>query len=90
MPSRSTARLAALTVAAVCSTASTVVLTSPAHADSVRIHDIQGTTRISPLAGQKVADVPGIVTATRTYGSSKGFWMQDPTPDDDPPPGGPP
>ncbi|MGW5279808.1 endonuclease/exonuclease/phosphatase family protein [Streptomyces collinus] len=84
MPSRSTARLAALTVAAVCSAASTVVLTSPAHADSVRIHDIQGTTRISPLAGQKVADVPGIVTATRTYGSSKGFWMQDPTPDDDP------
>lgn len=82
MPSRSTARLAALTVAAVCSAASTVVLTSPAHADSVRIHDIQGTTRISPLAGQKVADVPGIVTATRTYGSSKGFWMQDPTPDD--------
>ncbi|MGW0413481.1 endonuclease/exonuclease/phosphatase family protein [Streptomyces collinus] len=84
MPSRSTARLAALTVAAVCSAASAVVLTSPAHADSVRIHDIQGTTRISPLAGQKVADVPGIVTATRTYGSSKGFWMQDPTPDDDP------
>ncbi|MFD9093896.1 endonuclease/exonuclease/phosphatase family protein [Streptomyces collinus] len=84
MPSRSTARLAALTVAAVCSAASTVVLTSPAHADSVRVHDIQGTTRISPLAGQKVADVPGIVTATRTYGSSKGFWMQDPTPDDNP------
>ncbi|MFF7240730.1 endonuclease/exonuclease/phosphatase family protein [Streptomyces collinus] len=84
MPSRSTARLAALTVAAVCSAASTVVLTSPAHADSVRIHDIQGITRISPLAGQKVADVPGIVTATRTYGSSKGFWMQDPTPDDNP------
>ncbi|WP_317442659.1 endonuclease/exonuclease/phosphatase family protein [Streptomyces collinus] len=84
MPSRSTARLAALTVAAVCSAASTVALTSPAHADSARIHDIQGTTRISPLAGQKVADVPGIVTATRTYGSSKGFWMQDPTPDDNP------
>ncbi|MEU4039358.1 endonuclease/exonuclease/phosphatase family protein [Streptomyces collinus] len=84
MPSRSTARLAALTVAAVCSAASTVALTSPAHADSVRIHDIQGTTRISPLAGQKVADVPGVVTATRTYGSSKGFWMQDPTPDDNP------
>ncbi|MGV9356396.1 endonuclease/exonuclease/phosphatase family protein [Streptomyces misionensis] len=84
MPSRSTARLAALTVAAVCSAASAVVLTSPAHADSVRIHDIQGTTRLSPYAGQKVADVPGIVTATRTYGSSKGFWLQDPTPDDDP------
>ena len=84
MPSRSSARLAALTVAAVCSAASAVVLTSPAHADSVRVHDIQGTTRISPFAGQKVTDVPGIVTATRTYGSSRGFWIQDPTPDDNP------
>ncbi|MGV4985261.1 endonuclease/exonuclease/phosphatase family protein [Streptomyces sp. NRAIS4] len=84
MPSRSSARLAALTVAAVCSAVSAVVITSPAHADSVRIHDIQGTTRISPFAGQKVTDVPGIVTATRTYGSSKGFWIQDPNPDDDP------
>ncbi|MFF4570983.1 endonuclease/exonuclease/phosphatase family protein [Streptomyces sp. NPDC001410] len=84
MPSRSSARLAALTVAAVCSAASAVVLTSPAHADSVRIHDVQGTTRISPFAGQKVTDVPGIVTATRTYGSSKGFWIQDPNPDDNP------
>ncbi|MFJ9960677.1 endonuclease/exonuclease/phosphatase family protein [Streptomyces avermitilis] len=84
MPSKSSARLAALTVAAVCSTVSAVVLTSPAHADSVHIHDIQGTTRISPLAGQKVTDVAGIVTGVRTYGSSKGFWIQDPTPDDNP------
>ncbi|MEU6667233.1 endonuclease/exonuclease/phosphatase family protein [Streptomyces sp. NPDC046727] len=84
MPSRSSARLAALTVAAVCSATSAVVLTSPAHADSVRVHDVQGTTRISPYAGQKVTDVPGIVTATRAYGSSKGFWLQDPTPDDNP------
>ncbi|MFF4213920.1 endonuclease/exonuclease/phosphatase family protein [Streptomyces sp. NPDC001796] len=84
MPSKSSARLAALTVAAVCSAVSGVVLTSPAHADTVRIHDIQGTTRISPLAGQKVTDVAGIVTGVRTYGSSRGFWMQDPTPDDDP------
>ncbi|MGR6969693.1 endonuclease/exonuclease/phosphatase family protein [Streptomyces cynarae] len=84
MPSKSSSRLAALTVAAVCSAVSGVVLTSPAHADTVRIHDIQGTTRISPLAGQKVTDVAGIVTGVRTYGSSKGFWMQDPTPDDDP------
>ncbi|MGW1598094.1 endonuclease/exonuclease/phosphatase family protein [Streptomyces sp. NPDC002343] len=84
MPSRSSARLAALTVAAVCGAASAVVLTSPAHADSVRVHDIQGTTRISPYAGQKVTDVPGIVTATRAYGSSRGFWLQDAAPDDDP------
>jgi len=84
LPSKSSARLAALTVAAVCSAASTVVLTSPAHADSVRVHDIQGTTRISPYAGQKVADVSGIVTGIRTYGSSKGFWIQDPNADDNP------
>ncbi|MFF4361885.1 endonuclease/exonuclease/phosphatase family protein [Streptomyces sp. NPDC001604] len=84
MPSKSSARLAALTVAAVCSAASAVALTSPAHADSVRIHDIQGTTRISPYAGQKVTDVAGIVTGVRTYGSSKGFWIQDPNPDDNP------
>ncbi|KOU55344.1 endonuclease/exonuclease/phosphatase [Streptomyces sp. MMG1533] len=84
MPSKSSARLAALTVAAVCSAASTVVLTSPAHADSVSIHDIQGTTRISPYAGKAVTDVAGIVTGVRTYGSSRGFWIQDPNPDADP------
>jgi uncharacterized protein len=83
-PSRKSARLAALTVAAVCSAASTVALTVPAHADGVRIHDIQGSTRISPYAGQKVTDVAGVVTGVRTYGSSRGFWIQDATPDDNP------
>ncbi|GAA2960286.1 endonuclease/exonuclease/phosphatase family protein [Streptomyces enissocaesilis] len=48
----------------------------------VRIHDIQGTTRISPLVGQRVTDVSGIVTGVRTYGS-KGFWFQDPQADAD-------
>ncbi|GAA0278879.1 endonuclease/exonuclease/phosphatase family protein [Streptomyces polychromogenes] len=52
-------------------------------ADPVRIHDIQGTTRISPLNGKAVADVQGIVTGVRTYGS-RGFWIQDPDADDDP------
>ncbi|MGW7664336.1 endonuclease/exonuclease/phosphatase family protein [Streptomyces sp. NPDC054756] len=84
MPSKKSARLAALTVAAVCSAASTVALTAPAHADTVAIHDIQGSTRISPYAGKQVADVAGIVTGVRGYGSSKGFWMQDPRPDADP------
>ncbi|GAA5063863.1 endonuclease/exonuclease/phosphatase family protein [Streptomyces similanensis] len=84
MPSKSSARLAALTVAAACSAASTILFTVPAHADSVRIHDIQGATRTSPYAGQKVTDVAGIVTGVRGYGSSKGFWMQDPNPDADP------
>ncbi|MGI5370806.1 endonuclease/exonuclease/phosphatase family protein [Streptomyces iakyrus] len=84
MPSKSSARLAALTVAAACSAASTIVLTSPAHAESVRIHDIQGSTRISPYAGKQVTDVAGIVTGIRTYGSSRGFWIQDPNADADP------
>jgi predicted extracellular nuclease len=84
LSSKSSARLAALTVAAVCSAASTVVLTSPARAESVRVHDIQGSTRISPYAGKQVTDVTGIVTGVRTYGSSRGFWMQDPNPDADP------
>ncbi|MGP9021502.1 endonuclease/exonuclease/phosphatase family protein [Streptomyces sp. BR1] len=56
----------------------------PAAPVTARIHDIQGTTRISPLAGQQVTEVPGVVTGVRTYGSSKGFWFQDTVPDDNP------
>lgn len=51
---------------------------------SQRIHDIQGTGRISPIVGQSVTNVPGIVTAVRTTGSSRGYWFQDPSPDADP------
>ncbi|MEV4443619.1 endonuclease/exonuclease/phosphatase family protein [Streptomyces sp. NPDC049577] len=51
--------------------------------EGVRIHDIQGTTRVSPLAGQQVTGVPGIVTGVRAFGSSRGFWFQDPNPDRD-------
>jgi predicted extracellular nuclease len=49
-----------------------------------KIHDIQGTTRLSPLKDQKVGGVTGVVTATRTFGSSRGFWITDPSPDSDP------
>jgi predicted extracellular nuclease len=52
-------------------------------AAQVRIHDIQGSTRISPLVGRQVADVPGVVTGVRTYGS-RGFWFQDTEADGDP------
>ncbi|TQM81728.1 hypothetical protein FHX81_4101 [Saccharothrix saharensis] len=48
-----------------------------------RIRDIQGTTRVSPLLGQKVSGVPGVVTATRAIGD-RGFWIQDTAPDTDP------
>lgn len=49
----------------------------------LRIHDIQGTSWVSPHDKDTVTDVPGIVTAVRTA-SSRGFWMQDPNPDNDP------
>ncbi|MEU7697721.1 endonuclease/exonuclease/phosphatase family protein [Streptomyces sp. NPDC039028] len=52
-------------------------------AAGVRIHDIQGTTRVSPLVGQQVTGVTGIVTGVRTYGS-RGFWIQDPEGDGNP------
>ena len=50
----------------------------------LRVHDIQGTGWLSPRDGQKVTNVPGIVTAVRSAGSSKGYWIQDPAPDTDP------
>ncbi|HEV2779997.1 MAG TPA: endonuclease/exonuclease/phosphatase family protein [Actinophytocola sp.] len=51
---------------------------------TARIHEIQGGTRLSPLDGQQVSGVPGIVTAVRAFGSARGFWFQDPQPDADP------
>ncbi|MFJ6621808.1 endonuclease/exonuclease/phosphatase family protein [Kitasatospora sp. NPDC091335] len=57
---------------------------APTEAGPLRIHDVQGGTRISPQAGKPVTGVPGIVTGVRAYGSSKGFWIQDPNPDADP------
>lgn len=47
---------------------------------AARIHTIQGAKHLSPLSGQSVAAVPGVVTAK----TSTGFWMQDPAPDADP------
>ncbi|MEV6910030.1 endonuclease/exonuclease/phosphatase family protein [Amycolatopsis sp. NPDC051071] len=51
---------------------------------AAKIHDIQGTTRISPLKDQKVAGVTGVVTAIRSFGSARGFWITDTAPDADP------
>ncbi|MCN9240526.1 lamin tail domain-containing protein [Streptomyces sp. RY43-2] len=50
---------------------------------ALRIHDIQGTTRISPQNGKTVTNVPGVVTAVRSTGS-KGYWIEDTAPDADP------
>ena len=54
-------------------------------AGPLRIHDIQGASHLSPHATEAVTNVPGIVTAKRTAAAdgSKGFYMQDPTPDAD-------
>lgn len=82
-----TAAVASLVAAALAAgllTGSAAASAAPAPGDGVRIHDVQGSTRTSPLAGQAVAEVPGIVTGVRTYGSSRGFWIQDPGGDGDP------
>ncbi len=81
-PLRRPVTVGALSAAALA--AGLLVVPQQASADQIRIHDIQGGTRVSPLSGQAVTDVPGIVTGVRTYGSSKGFWMQDPQADDNP------
>jgi uncharacterized protein len=49
-------------------------------AETLRIHQIQGTGHLSPYAGRRTSFVPGVVTAVR----NNGFWMQDPSPDADP------
>jgi uncharacterized protein len=46
------------------------------------IHEIQGTTHLSPLNGIRI-QTTGIVTAVRPFGSARGFWMQGAEPDAD-------
>ena len=55
----------------------TVTIADNDTAPPVRIHEIQGAAHISPLNGQRVNNVPGVVTALR----SNGFYLQDPNPD---------
>jgi predicted extracellular nuclease len=49
----------------------------------VAIHDIQGAAHLSPKNGQAV-NTQGIVTALRTTGTTRGFYLQDPNPDANP------
>ena len=44
------------------------------------IHKIQGASHVSPMLGEMVSDVEGVVTALR----SDGFYMQSTEPDNDP------
>ncbi|MER7664411.1 endonuclease/exonuclease/phosphatase family protein [Streptomyces sp. NPDC096193] len=79
-----TAAVAALVASALAAGLLAGSSASAAAAAETRIHDIQGSTRISPLVGQQVTEVAGIVTGVRTYGSSRGFWFQDPQADKNP------
>jgi predicted extracellular nuclease len=60
-------------------TASPACATTQPTGTPATIAQIQGAAHISPLNGQAVTDVTGVVTATE----STGFWMQSTTPDDD-------
>jgi predicted extracellular nuclease len=46
------------------------------------IAEVQGASHISPLVGENVSGVEGVVTARRTAGG-RGVWIQDATPDAD-------
>ncbi|WP_171167943.1 endonuclease/exonuclease/phosphatase family protein [Streptomyces sp. I05A-00742] len=88
-PSRRTVTTGTLITAALAAglltapTADATGTSGTSGATGTRIHDIQGTTRLSPLAGKQVSEVPGVVTAIRSFGSARGFWFQDPRPDGD-------
>ena len=63
-------------------TATVAIADNDVAAGNIRIHDIQGASHISPLLASAtgtaaVTNVPGIVTAI----GSTGFYLQDPTPD---------
>lgn len=54
--------------------------TPPPPDEPETIEQIQGAAHLSPLAGQPVDGVEGVVTVV----GPDGFWMQSTTPDDDP------
>lgn len=83
MPSSVPRTAAVPALVAIALAAGLLAVAGPASAAETRIHGIQGTGRISPLVGTPVTDVPGIVTGVRTSGS-RGFWIQDQAPDNNP------
>ncbi|HVU79185.1 MAG TPA: lamin tail domain-containing protein [Gaiellaceae bacterium] len=52
-------------------------------ATPLKIDQIQGSTQFSPAAGQRV-QTSGIVTAIRSVGSTRGYFLEDPVWDSDP------
>lgn len=69
-----TGRALLITAAEASNTVSVFEITPP-----TRIRDIQGAAHVSPLLGQAVTGVAGIVTAL----ANNGFYLQDPYADDD-------
>lgn len=57
----------------------TIALNVIAPVEPTEVHEIQGAGHTSPLVGQDVFEVEGIVTAVRPLS----FYMTDPTPDTD-------
>ncbi|MCW2876877.1 MAG: endonuclease/exonuclease/phosphatase [Sphaerisporangium sp.] len=74
-------RLTTVSLLSCVTLASTALIASPAAAAPTTIHAIQGINRKSTI---QQGTVSGIVTAIRSTGSSRGFWIQDPAPDNDP------
>src|SRR5438067_8432373 len=72
--------LSRLLLPLVVATAMLLVGARPARLVGPPIFEIQGRSHRSPLAGQRVEGVAGIVTAVR----SNGFSLQDPAGDGDP------
>ncbi|MGW0633585.1 endonuclease/exonuclease/phosphatase family protein [Streptomyces sp. NPDC002758] len=66
--------------AGLLASATLIALPASAHAAAYSISAIQGSTRISPHNGSTVTTT-GIVTAIRSTGSSRGFWIQSTTGD---------
>ncbi|MFJ7306064.1 endonuclease/exonuclease/phosphatase family protein [Streptomyces sp. NPDC099088] len=77
-------RLSICSTAVVAFAGGLVAMPQSASGSELHVHDIQGGSRVSPMAGQAVNDVEGTVTAVRAFGSSRGFWIQDSHPDSDP------
>lgn len=68
--------------AAVAVAVAAVALAAPGFASAVTIPEIQGSGHLSSFAGTTVT-VDGIVTATRSGVSPRGFYFQDPAGDGD-------
>ena len=58
-------------------TSQNITITDNDTAPATRIRDIQGTAHRSPLVGQTVNNVQGVVTSV----AARGFYIQDPNPD---------